>query len=125
MLRVWRAVADAVVSGVVLVDSLAYLYSNSSVEKVSYVVRAAVHAEVSGQRNSSAEAEEHAQSVKGDVDDGDAELVDERGGQEVHQCEQPPDADEERVVDNGVGAVCCAVDVVSHKGCDEDGADEL
>lgn len=84
-----------------------------------------MYAKVRSQRNRSAEAEEHAQGIERDINNRNAELVDERGRQEVQQCEEPPDADEERVVDNGVGAVCCAVDVVGHEGCDEDGADEL
>jgi hypothetical protein len=84
-----------------------------------------VRTEVCSERNGSAEAEQHTQSIHGDVDDGDAELVDERRGQEVHQGEEPPHADEERVVDNRVCAVCCAVDVVGHEGGNEDGADEL
>jgi hypothetical protein len=81
--------------------------------------------EVCGERDGSAEAEEHAQGIQGNVDDGDAELVDEGCGQEVEQGEQPPHADEERVVDDGVCAVCCAVNVVGHEGCNKDGADEL
>lgn len=82
-----------------------------------------MRAKVRGQRNSSAEAEQHAQRVHGDVDNGDAELVDEGRGQEVQQGEEPPDADEKRVVDNGGDAVVGARDVVAHEGGDEDGAE--
>jgi hypothetical protein len=91
----------------------------------TYGVRAAVRAEVRSQRDSTAEAEEHAQSIQGDVNNGDAELLDEGSGQEVEQGEEPPYADEEGVVDDGVGAVCCAVDVVGHEGCNKDGANQL
>jgi hypothetical protein len=91
----------------------------------TYGIRAAVCTEVCGEGDSSAEAEQHAQSIEDGVDDGDAELVDEGGGDEVDEGEEPPYADEEGVVDNGVGAVCCAVDVVGHEGCDEESADEL
>jgi len=80
---------------------------------------------VRSQRDGSAEAKEHAQRVQRNIDDGDAELVDERCGQEIQQCEEPPYANEEGVVDDGVCAVCCAVDVVCHERCYEDGADQL
>lgn len=81
--------------------------------------------EICGERNSSAEAEQHAQAVHGNVNNWNAELVDEGRRQKVEQREQPPHTDEERVVDDGVCAICCAVDVVGHERCDEDGADEL
>lgn len=92
--------------------------------KTHFVV-AAVCTEIRCERDGSAETEQHAQSIHGDVDNGDAELVDKGRGQEVQQGEEPPYADEEGVVDDGVGAVCGALDVVGHEGCDEDGADEL
>jgi hypothetical protein len=97
---------------------------NRRVEK-TYGVGAAVCAKVRSERDGSAKAEEYAQSIEDGVDDGDAEFVDEGGGDEVDEGQEPPDADEEGVVDDRVGAVCCAVDVVGHEGCDEDGADEL
>lgn len=43
----------------------------------TYAVRAAVCANVCGKSNSSAEAEEHTERIHRDVDDGDAELLDE------------------------------------------------
>lgn len=57
---------------------------------MTYPVRAAVGTEVGGKRDSSAEAEQHAQSIEDHVNDGDGELVDERCGEEVKQREQPP-----------------------------------
>ena len=45
--------------------------------KKTYAVRAAVRANVCGKSNSSAEAEEHTERIHRDVDDGDAELLDE------------------------------------------------
>jgi hypothetical protein len=94
------------------------------VEKdVTYSVRAAVRSKVCGKRNGGAEGEEHAQRIHGDIDDRDAELLNERCWQEVEQGEQPPDADEEGVVDNRVCAVVCAVNVAAHESNDEDGAD--
>lgn len=86
-------------------------------------VGAAVCAQVSGESDGGAETEEYAQGVHGDVDNGDAELVDEGGGQEVEEGEEPPHAHEERVVDNGVDARVGARNVVAHEGCNEDGAE--
>jgi hypothetical protein len=93
--------------------------------KKTYGVRAAVCAKVRSERDGGAEAKEHAQSIEGGVDNGDAELVDEGGRDEVNEGQEPPYADEEGVVDDGVGAIGCAINVVGHEGCDEDGADEL
>jgi len=45
--------------------------------KKTYAVRAAVCANVCGKSNSSAEAEEHTERIHRNVDDGDAELLDE------------------------------------------------
>lgn len=84
-----------------------------------------MHPQIRRQRHRRAKTKQYAQSIKRHVDHRDAELVDKRRGQEVQQRQQPPDADEERVVDDRVGAVGRAVDVVGHEGCDEDGADEL
>lgn len=80
---------------------------------------------VRSERNGSAETEQYAQCVHGNVDDGDAEFVEKRGGEEVQQGQEPPYSDEKGVVDNGVGAVRRAVNVVGHECRDEDGADEL
>jgi hypothetical protein len=122
LLGVCRRVADAVGVGVCL-SSLDHDYEEEMTN--TYGVRAAMCAEVCGERDGRAEAEQHAQSIEDGVDDGNAEFVDEGGGNEVEEGEEPPDADEEGVVDDGVGAVCCAVDVVGHEGCDEESADEL
>jgi hypothetical protein len=84
-----------------------------------------MRAQIRGQRHRGTKTKQHAQRIHGDVDNGNAEFVDERRGQEVEEREEPPDADEERVVDDGVGAVGGTVDVVGHEGCDQDGADEL
>jgi hypothetical protein len=92
---------------------------------MTYIVGAAMRTQVGGQRNSSAEAEQHAQSIHGDVDNRDAELLDEGCWQEVEQREEPPYTHEERVVDDGGHAVVGARDVVAHEGCDEDCAEEL
>jgi hypothetical protein len=59
----------------------------------TYGIRTAVCTEVRGQRDGTAEAEEHAQSIQGDVNNGDAELLDEGSGQEVEQGEEPPYAE--------------------------------
>lgn len=82
-------------------------------------------ADIRGQSNSSTEAENDTQGIKGNVDDGHAKAVDEGRGQEVQQGEEPPYADEERVVDDGVSAVVGTSNVVAHEGCDDEGADEL
>lgn len=50
---------------------------------MTYVVRAAVGADVRRQRNGGAEAEDDAKRVHRDVDDRDTELVDEASRQEV------------------------------------------
>jgi hypothetical protein len=84
-----------------------------------------VRTQIRCQRYRCAEAEQHAQRVHGSVDNRDAELVQERRGDEIQQGEEPPQANEKRVVDDRVGAVVRAVDVVSHEGNDEDGADLL
>jgi len=84
-----------------------------------------MRAEVRWQRNGGAEAEEHAQHIHGHVDDWDAERVEEGRRQEVQQREEPPDADEERVVDDGVRAICRAGDIIAHECGDENGAGEL
>jgi hypothetical protein len=124
LLGVCGAIADAVGEGVALL-SVRKLLSNRRIDRETYPVRAAVSTKVCGKRDGSAEAEQHAQSIHGDVDNGDAELLDEGCGQEVQQGEEPPHADEERVVDNRVCAMCRAIDVVGHEGSNEDGADEL
>jgi len=51
--------------------------------QITYGVRAAVCADVCGKRDGGAETEEDAQSIHGNVHDGDAELLDEGRGQEV------------------------------------------
>lgn len=91
----------------------------------TYPVRTAMHMEVRGKRNGGAEAEEHAQSVKCDVHNWDAELLDEGGGQEVEQGDEPPDAHKEGVVDNGGYAVVCASHIAAHQASHEDGAEQL
>jgi hypothetical protein len=91
----------------------------------TYGARTAVHAEVCGKGNGGAEGEEYAQRIHGDIDDWDAELLDEGRRHKVEQGEQPPDADEEGVVDDGMCAVVRAINVAAHEGNDEDGADEL
>ena len=84
-----------------------------------------MRAEICGQRNGGTEREEHAQRVHGNIDNGNAELVDKRRGDEVDQRQKPPQTHEERVVDDAVGSVVCAIDVVGHEGHDEDGANKL
>jgi hypothetical protein len=127
LLGVGRRVAHAVCKGVCLSHHISILTHTTSGRcgGMTYRVRATMRTEIRSERNSSAEPEQHAQRIHGNVDDGDAELVEEGCGQEVQQGEEPPHADEEGVVDDGVGAVCGAVDVVGHERCDEDGADEL
>ena len=92
---------------------------------MTYMIGAAVDAKVGRKRNSGAKAEEDAQSIEGDINHGDAELVDEGGREEVEEGKEPPRAYEERVIDNGGGAGDCASDVVAHEGSDKNGADEL
>ena len=82
-------------------------------------------AEAGGESNGGAEAEENGQSIEDHVNYGDAEPVDEGGGEEVEQGEQPPYTREEGVVDNSAGMVRCASNVVSEESDDDDGADEL
>jgi len=84
-----------------------------------------VRTEICGQRNGGAEGEEHAQCVHGDINDGDAELVDKGRGDEVDQRQEPPQTHKERVVDDAVGSVVGAINVVGHEGHDEDGANKL
>jgi hypothetical protein len=55
----------------------------SNDKRITYVVRTAVGANVCRQRNGSAEAEDNAERIHGDVDDRNAELVDEASRQEV------------------------------------------
>ena len=92
---------------------------------ITYRVVAAVRTKIRRQGDSGAEAEKHAQRIHGDVDNGDAELLDEGRGQEVEQGEEPPDTHEERVVDDRRHSGVCAGDVVAHQRCYDDGADQL
>ena len=80
---------------------------------------------VRGQGNGGAEAEEDTQGIHGHVNNGDGELLDEGSGEEVEQREQPPHTNEEGVVDDGVCAVSCTLNVVAGHGGHDDGADEL
>ena len=81
--------------------------------------------EVGWQRDSSAEAEQNAQAVHNHIDDGDGELVDECRGKEVQQRKQPPYTNEQCVVDDRVGAVSGARNVVASHGCDNYSTNEL
>lgn len=81
--------------------------------------------EVGRQRNSSAEAEQNAEAVHDHVHDGNGKLVDECCGEEVQQREQPPYTNEQCVVDDGVGAVSGARNVVASHGCNNYSTDEL
>ena len=94
-------------------------------KEVTNPVRAAVSSKVGRQRNSSAEAEQNAQAVHDHVDDGDGELVNECCGKEVQQREQPPYTNEQCVVDDRVGAVSGARNVVASHGCNNNSTDEL
>jgi hypothetical protein len=91
----------------------------------TYIVGAAVRADVCGQRNGSAEAEDDTKRIHGDVHNRDAELVDEGCRQEVQQCEQPPYTDEQRVVDDRVCAPVSARNDVTHERGNENSADQL
>lgn len=88
-------------------------------------VAAAVRTKVRGQSDGGAEAEENTQCIHGDVDNGDAELLDEGSREEVQQREQPPYTHEEGVVDDRVHARVGARNVVTHERSHNDGADEL
>lgn len=59
-----------------------------------------MHPQIRSQRHRRAKTEQHAQRIKRHIHNWDAELVDKRRGQEVDEREEPPDADEERVVDD-------------------------
>lgn len=84
-----------------------------------------MNAKVGGKCNGSAEAEDDAQSIHGNIHHGNAELVDEGGRDEVQQGEQPPYAYEEAVVDDGGHARVRAGNIVTHETDDNDSADEL
>lgn len=62
-------------------------------EQGTYAVGAAVGTNVGGESDGGTEAKDDAQSIESNVDNGDAELVDEGGGQEVEESEEPPDTD--------------------------------
>lgn len=55
---------------------------------------------VRGKCDGSAEAKDDTEGIESNVDNGNTEPFDEGRGQEVEEGEQPPDADEERVVDD-------------------------
>jgi hypothetical protein len=84
-----------------------------------------VGANVRGKCNGGAEAKDDAQGIQSNVDDGDAELVDEGSGQEVQKGKHPPDTDKKGIVDDGVCSGPGTGNVVTHEGGDEDGADHL
>jgi len=88
-------------------------------------VAAAVYTEVCGESDGGAEAEKNTQCIKSDVENGDAELLDERSWEEVEQGEEPPYTHEQGVVNDGVYASVRACDVVTHQRSDDDGTDEL
>lgn len=92
---------------------------------MTYRVRTAVSTEVGGKSNSSAETEQHAQTIHDHVHDGYGEFVDESRGEEVKQCKQPPDTNKQCVVDDRVCAVGCARNVITSHGCDDYSAEEL
>jgi hypothetical protein len=84
-----------------------------------------VRANICRQRNSSAEAEDDAERIHSNIHNRDAELVDEGCRQEVHQCEQPPYTNEQRVVDDRVCAPVSARNDVTHECGNENSADQL
>jgi hypothetical protein len=97
---VGRAVGDVVGSCVVLF-LLALIEQHTSHAMTStYRIVAAVHTQIRGSRNGSAEPEQHVEDVKRDVDDGHAEAVEEGRRDEVQQRQHAEDGDEDVVVDH-------------------------
>jgi hypothetical protein len=99
LLGIGGRVAHAVGCGVCLEAVLATIYIQLHTTwcrkyNKTYPVRTAMRTQVRRQRNRRAKAEQHAQRIHGSVDNRDAELVQERRGDEVQQSEQPPQADE-------------------------------
>lgn len=78
-----------------------------------------------GKGHGGAETEEDAERIERNIDDRDAELVDKGSREEVEQCEQPPGADEDGVIDDRGDTGIRACDVIAHKGGNKDGAEQL
>lgn len=68
--------------------------------KNTYGVGTAVGTDVRGKCDGGAEPEDDTEGIEGSVDNRDTEPLDEGRGQEVEEGEQPPDTNEERVVDD-------------------------
>lgn len=90
----------------------------------TYLIAAAVNAQVGCQRHRTAEPEDGVQDVEDEgKPGGDGEVLPYRGGQEVEEGEHAEDGAEEAVVDDGRAAGFG--DHVADNGHDEEGPEEL
>lgn len=68
--------------------------------KNTYRVGTTVGTDVRGKCDGGAEAKDDTEGIECNIDDRDTEPFDEGRRQEVEESEQPPDADEEGIVDD-------------------------
>ena len=80
---------------------------------------------ICGRGNGGAEPKDDVQRIKRNVGHGEAVAVQQRGGQQVEQAEEPKGRNEHVVVDHGRVAGKGRGDHVADKTHDDDGADEL